>query len=568
MRWVFPENQNTDAINWMFNQRNPSGSSAFFSPSIDDLHDPFLLHDMQKAVKAIADAVKNKEKIFIYGDYDVDGVTATSILWSFLYKDLHADVLPHIPNRFTDGYGLNEDAVKEIIGAGGKLIITVDCGVKDIQLVEKYSSKINFIITDHHSIRHFTEEEDVKGSKRVGDYVISDKSLAVVHPALPNYPFKDICAAVVSWKLCQALNTFMSIGVDVSKYLELAALGTVCDVMPLVDENRSIVKLGLERMTETQNIGIKSLLKVSDARLDNLDAYHLGFVLGPRLNASGRLESAMEAVRLLTTSSQAFAEELALKLNDLNNQRRELTIRYLKEAEDVLTESDLKQNLLFVYGNDWPEGIVGLIAGKLSEKYSRPVIAGSIRNGVLKGSARSISSFNIAENLKALSTYLQAHGGHSQAAGLTVSEENLINFKKLLIENANKSIRAEDMQKSLLIDALADFNEITMQMALKLKSLSPFGFMNKKPLIAVKNLSIRSHKFLGSEMSHVRLGLTDGTNGEIEAIGFGLADAFKDISSSAGSKLSIDIAGFPDINSWKGKDRLSFKIEALKRTDK
>lgn len=301
MNWILPERKNTSIVEALFESRGIKDKELFFNPTTDHLHDPFLLHGMDEAVKVIDDAIKKKKKIFIHGDFDVDGITATSILWQFLYKEMKADALPYIPNRFTDGYGLSENSVQEMIKQGAELIITVDCGVKDLDIIHKYSDKAKFIITDHHIIRKDADEENENG-KVVGDYLISKDALAVVHPQLSsNYPFKEICGAGVSWKVACALNEKLDVGVDMLKYIDLAALGTVCDVMPLVDENRAIVSLGLKQLAKTEHIGLKELMRVAQINTAP-DSYHLGFVIGTRLNASGRLETAMDGVRLLTTN--------------------------------------------------------------------------------------------------------------------------------------------------------------------------------------------------------------------------------------------------------------------------
>ncbi len=562
MNWVLPTQKNSNLIESLYKSRGIKDKDLFFSPTLDQIHDPFLLHNMKIAVKAIETAVKQKEKIFIHGDFDVDGITATSILWSFLYKEMKADALPYVPNRFTDGYGLSENSVQEMIKQGAQLIITVDCGVKDLDIIHKYSSKVKFIITDHHTIRKAADEESEYG-KIVGEYLISKDALAVVHPQLsPHYPFKEICGAVVSWKLAFALNKHLKLGVDMLKYIDLAALGTVCDVMPLIDENRAIVSLGLKQINNTQHIGLKALIKVSQIKTA-LDAYHLGFVIGPRLNASGRLDTAMDGVRLLTTSSQEFAEKLALKLNRLNSERQELTKKYLMQAEDIISKQDQNNKLFLVYGEDWPEGIVGLIAGKLIDRYNRPILVASLKNKILKGSARSIPSFHVADNLKYSAKFLLSYGGHAQAAGFSLAEENIENFRKFILELANANITDDLMVKSLKIDAVSNTEELNIETAKEILKFSPFGFGNKKPLIALTGTQITSYKEMGSDKTHIRLSVKDDC-GSLECVGFSLSKRFKDeildLLYSTPSKR-LDLAGHLDIDTWNGNSRPVFKIE-------
>src|SRR5260221_902803 len=395
MKWILPE-QNEKLIPWLLKSRGITNLQTFANTNVDDLYDPLLIYGAEEAAKVIYDFAKTKKKIFIHGDFDVDGITATSIMWQFLYRDLKANALPYIPSRFNEGYGLSEESITNIIDAGGELIITVDCGVKDVELIKKYSDKIKFVITDHHTVLDYLP--GAEGTKQVGDFMVSSSALAVVHPRLGDYPFKEICGAVVSWKVCSAINNVFDLKVDVNKYLDLAAIGTICDIMPLVDENRIIVKEGLKKLATTQNLGLRVIMDGLKLDRNKIDTYHIGFLIGPRLNASGRLDTALDAVRLLTTTDRSYAQSLFLKLNDLNTKRQALTQEHLTLAEKQIAEQ-LENKILFVYGEDWPEGIVGLIAGKLTEKYNRPVIAGSIHDNIFKASARSIENFHIAEQL-------------------------------------------------------------------------------------------------------------------------------------------------------------------------
>lgn len=566
MKWIWPDQKNIPLIDWIYKTRDIVDKDRFLNPTFEDIHDPFKLHDIDKAVKAIKESIENKEKIVIYGDYDVDGISATSTLWSFLNYEANADVIPYIPSRFTEGYGLSEEGLDKIVDMGAKLVISVDCGIKDIELVKKYSSKLKFVITDHHTVREASDEK-VAGSKKVGKYFISSKALAVVHPMLNDYPFKEICGAAVSWKLCAALNTYLNLEVDMVNYLDLTALGTVCDVMPLVDENRSIVKLGLERIRQGSRVGIKELMKVAKVDPLKIQSFHLGFVLGPRLNASGRLEDAMDGVRLLTTQSTPFAHQLALKLDALNNQRKDLTKKYLDISEG-LVEKDLNKKFLFVVGDEWPEGILGLIAGKLADKYNRPVIVASKKDGVIKGSARSIESFHIANVLKDLSPLLLSHGGHSQAAGLSLSEKSYEELYKSIQDKADEVIKDEDMVKLFRIDGAANLDDLTESTVQNLSLLEPFGERNLQPLIGLKNVIIKNYNFLGADKTHVKLNFLNHLDESIDAIGFGMS--LKLTSLLDGNSLysaPLDLAGSLEINEWRGNKTLTLKLQDFKISD-
>jgi len=567
MKWIFPEQNNTPLLPWLYKQRNIVDKKKFSNPSFDDLHDPFLMHDMDKAVSAIKDAIKNNKKIFIHGDFDVDGITATSIMWTFLYKELNANALPYIPNRFTEGYGLSEESIDAIIAEGGNLIITVDCGVKDIELVARYSDRISFIITDHHTIRSFNETDNIDHTKKVDNFSISSKALAVVHPQLnKDYPFKEICGAVVSWKVCSALNNSLGTGVNMQKYLSLAALGTVCDVMPLVNENRVIVKLGLSEIRNGDNLGLNALINIAKANKKSIESYHLGYILGPRLNASGRLGSAMDGVRLLTTNSSTFADELAVKLENLNMQRRELTVKYMQIADELISKMNPDNKMHVVVGDEWPEGILGLIAGKLTEKYRKPVIIGSRKEDFIKASARSTENFNIAEALKSSEEFLLRHGGHAQAAGLSLNSQNQQSFTDFITNYANKLISDHDTEKTFSIDAIANISEIDSDLIGQLNDLGPFGYMNQQPLIALRSALVKNHISMGKDKSHLKLFLVDNDNNSIECVGFGMMERFNSeiLNDKSRSSAPLDIAGYLEINEWNGNQTVSLRIQEFR----
>lgn len=344
-----------------------------------------------------------------------------------------------------------------------------------------------------------------------------------------------------------------------SKYLDLVALGTVCDIMPLVEQNRIIVKLGLDKMRKTINIGLKTLLELASVPLSSVNEYHLGFVIGPRLNASGRLESALDAVRLLTTSSEKFAKELAEKLNALNIQRQSLTKEYLAIAEEDLIKQGEKK-IYFLYGKQWPEGIVGLISGRLTEKYNRPTIIGSLlEDGNIKASARSIDGFHISNALKEAEEHLIRYGGHAQAAGLTLASENFETFYKALSSIADKLILSENLEKSINIDAIATNEDITIENITKLLSLAPFGNSNPLPQIALLGVDISDYKTMGKDSTHIKIQFPEYG---FEVVGFNLAKEFDKLDSPL-----LDIAGNLEINTWNNRQTPVFKINYWKTPD-
>lgn len=561
MRWILPQTKfkGDDVLSELLVGRGIQKDQLadFLSPSRTQIRDPFLLHDTKSAAEIIGKAIEDKEKIYVYGDYDVDGVTATSILWDFLYRQCGAEALPFIPSRFDEGYGLSRQALDNLLEAGAQMVITVDCGIKDVGLVEEYSKKgLKFVITDHHSL---VTKKEIDPKSDSNDPIIP-KALAVVHPRHIDspYPFPEICGAVVSWKLAEAINELSGGKYDTDKYLELAALGTVCDVMPLVDENRSIVALGLEQMRNTQNTGLKALLKVAGVDSRDLESYHLGFVIGPRLNASGRLDSAMDALRLLTTTSPVQARELATRLQELNLERQEITQKLMLDAEaEIADKGDRK--LYFVYGHKWPEGVVGLVAGKLKEKYNRPVLVGSLHNDMIKGSARSIPAFHIAEALKEVSDLLEQHGGHAQAAGFTLSKHNLESFSANILRLAEDKISEDDMVPELSIDLELPLELADTKLVDKLYGLAPFGYGNTQPVFAFSKVRVSSKHIFGNGTKHVKL-ILEVPQGNLEAVAFQAPEEWCKICNGD----IIDVAGNLTTHAWNGKKTLQVKVRDIK----
>lgn len=563
MEWILPNQTIEDPIEWIYSSRGiKDKSNSYFNPTAEDLYSALLLSDVAKFAKVIESYIGTDKKIFIHGDFDVDGITATSIMWQFLARDLKLNVTPYIPSRFTEGYGLSKASIEYIIEQGAELIITVDCGIKDIDLVAQYSDRVDFVITDHHTplVADLNLAQNAN-SKIENDFLVSAKSIANCHPKLGNYPFSEICGAAVSWKSCCAINSILNLGIDMSKYLDLVAIGTVCDIMPLIDENRVFIKLGLDLIHRNNNLGISKLLEYLNISSSVVDTYHLGFVIGPRINASGRLEDAMEGVRLLSTENAENALKIAIKLDLLNQERQKLTATYLEIAETQI-EAQKEDKVYFVYGDDWHEGIVGLIAGKLTEKYNRPVIAASKKEGKLKGSARSIESFNIATNLSLLSSLLTAHGGHAQAAGLSLEERNLTEFVAQIKENAKNSITEENLLKKLRIDALGNLDLVSIDNFNKINRLAPFGMGNRKPLIAFLNCSINQIKIFGQDNKHFKIMLKGSTN-LVEATAFFKAD----LLDSLNQKNRLDIAGTLEKNDWNGRENTFIRIEHIRQSN-
>lgn len=561
MRWILPETQipGEDLVEKLLALRglsDPQTRAKFLLSDLKDLHDSKQLYNSTKAAEVILKAVKDGKKIFIHGDYDVDGVCATSIMWDFLYRGLKADVLPYIPNRFDEGYGLSTSSLDAIIAAGGQLVITVDCGIKDIEKVAEYTEKgLQFVITDHHTLPSKLDRND-----KSKNYV-SDDALAVVHPKYPRheYPFSEICGAAVAWKVVQQIVEQAELDFDTFQYLDLVALATVCDVMPLIEENRIFVKHGLERLRNYPRVGLRALLLEAGVKAADLATYNLGFTIGPRLNASGRMESAMDALKLIVTQQPAQAQELAQKLQKLNSERQQITQDLLMQAEVVISNLPDDQKLFFVYGENWPEGIIGLVAGKLLEKYHRPVLVGSIlADGTVKGSARSISSFHIADALKTQEHLLQRYGGHAQAAGFALAKDNLEALISEITSLANDLISLENLEKTLNVDIILEPADLTLENVVKLNALEPYGFGNTTPVFALMGFKVVGARRFGSNKQHTSFVLQkDGVS--LEAIDFGADDKWSHVEIGS----IIDVAGTLSINSWNGQQNVQMVIKDL-----
>lgn len=517
----------------------------FLNPSLDDMYSPYLLKDMEKAVERIVRAIESRERIIIFGDYDVDGITSTSVLYDFLIKH-GANAGYYIPDRKEEGYGLSLAALEKIIENGASLIITVDCGITAFEEVRYVLEKnVDIIITDHHECKEELPE-----------------AYASINPYRHDcsYPFKELAGVGIVFKLIQALCIKMGINNEAINYLDLVALGTVADVVPLVEENRVIVKYGLTRIENTLNIGLKALIKVSGTKDKKITSYVIGFVLAPRLNAAGRIGDATKAVRLLTTDSETEANEIAQELNEQNTYRQEREHLILCEVLAGIEEGvDLeKEKVIVVWGRDWHHGIIGIVASKITESYNRPCILITVEDGMGKGSGRSIEEFNLFEALTSSASLLEKFGGHELAAGLTIKEENLEQFKKAINEYADARLRDSDLIPKVKIDIEVLQEEISEESVRELELLAPFGAGNPSPVFAYRNLCIQDIRAVGNN-KHIKLKFCDGDI-YYDAIGFNrgyLADIYRE-------EEILDVACSLEINSWNNKDVIQLNIKDLK----
>lgn len=517
----------------------------FLNPTRNDFYNPFLITDMDIAVNRIIKAIENKENITIYGDYDVDGITSITVLKSFL-NDIGVETNTYIPNRLIEGYGLNKEAIDKISKKGCNLMITVDCGISAIEEIEYANSLgIETIITDHHE---------------AGNEI--PKAIAVIDNKRKDskYPFRELAGVGVVFKLIQAIGITLKLKEEsYLKYLDIVCIGTISDIVPLVDENRVIAKLGLLLVAQTKNIGLRSIINSSG--YNKIDSNTISFGVAPRINACGRMGKAEEALELFLSKDKNEVNELTNKLNEHNRKRQETEKAIFENAVKKIKEEHLDENkAIIVGGENWHHGVIGIVSSKITEMYFKPSILLSFEeDGIGKGSGRSIPGFDLHEALMKCSDTIEKFGGHSMAVGITVKKDNLEKFKKEFEQIATQS-KIDEIIPIINIDAKVDLSDIDKEMVESLKQLEPFGEANKMPVFAFKNLKIDSIRAL-SEGKHLKLTLKDN-NYIINAIGFNigyLANEYR-----IGDK--IDVAGVLEINTFNGVDNLQINIKDIMKS--
>lgn len=539
----------------------PKQSEAFLNPSLSQIPDYTHLHNAKEAALQIIEAGKASKQIFIHGDFDADGVCATSILWEFLYREMpkvvgaDVKVLPYIPDRISEGYGLSTASVDTMIERGAELIITVDCGVRDKELINSYrkSHGVEFIVTDHHQPPDDLEKK---------------LNYTVVHQMYPGdeYPELSICGSTIALLLVQALRAELGMEHEFNENtrgIDLAGLATVTDMMPLTGVNRVLVKFALDQMRKGTRVGLVQLCSIAKVELKALEAYHFGFVLGPRINASGRIGSAIEAVKLLVTENTETARNNSRALNSLNFERQQLTEDIMHAARGRI-EAELKEDkLIFLDGENWPEGIVGLVAGKIQEAYGRPTVVVTVKEGEIRGSARSLKGFNITDAIEKFNEYLEKYGGHEQAAGFSVKLGKLDDFRDALVKYANENIDSDSLIPELGVDLIVDTEDMTVDLVNELAKLEPFGYGNRKPVMMLGNVVVFDKFIMGSGGNHMKLKVKG------DGIGFGTAimfDCAEDIEKLQTDDV-IDIVGNLGINEWNGNVDVQFLVKEWRRID-
>ena len=517
---------------------------TYLEPTRYDFHNPYEMPDMEKAVERILKALENKERIIIFGDYDVDGITSITVLKSF-FKDLGVEVGEYIPNRLNEGYGLNKDAIKKIASEGNNLMITVDCGITGIDEVE-YAKELGMetIVTDHHE-----PGESLPDAIAVVDCKRKDNT----------YPFRELAGVGVAFKLCQAISQKLNLDEkQYLKYLDIVALGTISDIVPLKDENRVITKLGLMLLKQTKNCGLVSLLNIAGYR--KIDSTAISFGVAPRINACGRMGCANEALELLLSNNMRDASEKARNIAKYNSDRQNYEKNIYDDAISQIEKEKLESiNSIVLGGDNWHHGVVGIVASKITDLYYKPCLLVCFENGenIGRGSGRSIPGFDLYEALTECKDILDGFGGHSMAIGLSIKRENLSKLKEKF-EKISKKAHIEEMTPTIKIDSIINIDNINTEMVESLELLEPIGEGNKMPIFAFKNLKIDSIRSL-SEGKHLKLTLKSNNNTYINAIGFNLGYLVNEFI--IGDK--IDLVGNIEINSFNGTDSIQINIKDL-----
>jgi single-stranded-DNA-specific exonuclease len=512
----------------------------FLNANLSHILDPFSFSDMHKAAQLVKKAAKNKQKVMVFGDYDVDGITSLALIKTSL-SNLGLDVSCYLPHRIKEGYGLSKNILQLARERNIKLLITADCGTSShAQIKELRSHNIDVIVTDHH--------------EPLGTHPV--EASAMLNPKIKgsNYGYRDLAGVGVAYKLCQAIT-----GKNLAEDLDLVSLGTIADMVPLTGENRVFVKEGLIRLYQTKRLGLKALIDSSGIKDKKITATFVSYILAPRINASGRMDTADIALRLLLSDKKKEADELARVIETHNRQRQKIENKILEEAQSLIDkEINFKEHKIIVIAKeDWHAGVLGIVASKLADKLYRPTILISISEGLCKGSGRSIKNFHLFGALLECQEFLSSFGGHAHAVGLVITKDNISDFKNKINHLAREKLRLEDLLPSLDIDMELDFGDLNEKTITELEALEPFGMGNAEPLFYTRNLKLKGEpQVLGRET--LKFWVSDG-NITYPAIGFGMS-YFRDSLTSAGY---FDLVYYPRIDNWQDRDSLILEVKDI-----
>ena len=495
-------------------------AEKFFHPSLRDLHDPFLMPDMDKAVDRLNRAMGSKERIMVYGDYDVDGTTAVSLVYRYL-QNFYSEIEYYIPTRYDDGYGISKAVIDEADERDVKLIIILDCGIKAIEEIRYAREKgIDFIICDHH-----VPDDELP------------PAVAILNPKMEGstYPCPHLSGCGVGYKLMQAFSISNGIGTaELESMLDLVAVSIAADIVPMVDENRVMAYHGLKRLNSNPNMGLRAIIRICGLGGKEISISDVIFKIGPRINASGRMQSGGEAVELLTARDVKEANEKALAIDQYNKDRKELDKRITEEANAILDrrgESESDKKSIVIYNKDWHKGIIGIVASRLTELYYKPSVVLTLSNGLATGSSRSVQGFDVYRSVDSARDLLENFGGHTYAVGLSMKEENIPEFTRRFEEYVAANILPSQLTPQLDIDAIINFAQITPEFVSMLRLFNPFGPGNQKPVFCTRNVKdFGTGKLVGKNLEHIKLELVDDTSGKVfNGIAFNMAKYFDHI---------------------------------------
>ncbi len=525
----------------------PEKINHFLNPEIAELYDPFLFNDMELAVNTVIEAINKNEKITVYGDYDVDGITSVAVLKSYLLER-GTNVSHYLPNRLEEGYGLNNEAIDKIAADGTNLLITVDCGISAYEEIEYAKSKgLKVIVTDHHECP-----------------VVLPEAIAILDAKRPDstYPFSSLAGVGVTFKFVQAISKKLDLDRKTYlKYIDIVSLGTIADIVPLVDENRIIVKYGLILMEQTRNIGLKALINASGyANGEPLSSTVISFGLAPRMNAAGRMGKPDLALELLLEKDPQKAMNMALELSETNKNRQNVEKEIIDEIINMVESQKLyEKDVIVVYNEGWHHGVIGIVASKITEMYYKPTILISVEDGVGKGSGRSIEGFDLHEAVSECADMLLKFGGHEMAIGLSIAEDKIEEFTNKLNEIAeSKNVR--ELQPTLPVEAEITSKEISMDTIKELEALKPYGEGNPMPLFVYRNAKVDGVRLLSNE-KHLKLTLKEDSN-IFDAIAFNMDN--KKYSIKQGDK--VDVLHSLEINTFNGIQKVQLNVKDIKKS--
>jgi len=519
----------------------------FLKADLKDLRDPYIFKDMERAVDRILKAINSDERILIYGDYDVDGISSIALLF-FILKEFTLNLYYYIPNRFQEGYGLNEKAIDIAFENNFKLIITVDCGISSIGEIRKANNYgIDVIVIDHHQ-----PQKEVPSA------------MAIINPKYDtNYPFRELAGVGVSYKVVQALYLKLKRNQDdLRNLLDYVALGSIADSVPFIDENRILIKCGLKVLNQTDKEGLKALIVESGVDYGNLGTKEVNFALAPRINAAGRLDDPKLALELLLTDSESKAKYLSRKLSEINKYRQDVGDNILREAREFAFKQveDEDNKVLVLASEDWNQGVIGIIASRLVDELNRPIIIISKKDGIGKGSGRSIKGFHLYKALELCKDILINFGGHQLAAGITIEYNKIPEFKSRINKIAQEFINEDELNPELEVDAQISLSDINVNLIKDINVLEPFGSGNPQPVFCSYKNMIYDWQLVGQSREHLKLKIKE-ENKILEGIGFGLSKMGSQIFSE--SKV-VDLAFNIELNKWNGSENIQLNIKGIK----